>query len=171
MSVRPMPNPKRPHDNAMLTALTPGTGTDVPRIMPVMPAFHPAYGEAWSDSQCRNMLSLPGSKLILAENEAEVIGFALFRTIFDECELMMIAVHPQGQSKGIGGKLFDYLIKNCQNNGVRKIHIEVRADNPALNFYMRRGCTVIGQRSSYYKRTDGGPDHAITLSLDIFDKS
>jgi [ribosomal protein S18]-alanine N-acetyltransferase len=169
MFVRPMRNPWRPDNEAMLSALSPGTVSDVPRIMPVMSAFHPAYGEAWSESQCRNMLSLPGSKLILAEHETDVIGFALLRTIFDECELMMIAVHPDHQSQDVGGKLFNHLIAICQKNGVRKMHIEVRADNPALNFYTKRGCTVIGQRSSYYKRTDGGPDHAITLSLDIFD--
>lgn len=153
----------------MLTAFTIGTVSDVPRIMPVMSAFHPAFGEAWTESQCRNMLSLPGSKLLLVQQALDVVGFALLRTIFDDCELMMIAVHPSSQSMGIGGKLFDHLIDNCRSNGVKKIHIEVRADNPALHFYTRRKCTVIGQRPRYYKRIDGGPDHAITLSLDIFD--
>jgi [ribosomal protein S18]-alanine N-acetyltransferase len=152
----------------MLTRISPGTVDDIPAIMPVMEsAFHPAFGEAWTEAQCRNMLALPGSWLLVGHSQDQVVSFALLRTIFDECELMMIAVHPNAQSIGAGSAMFGQIIARCCTSNVRKIHIEVRADNAAIDFYLKRGCVVVGNRPNYYQRNDGGPNHALTLVLEV----
>jgi [ribosomal protein S18]-alanine N-acetyltransferase len=152
----------------VLIRIAPGTVDDIAAIMPVMEAaFHPAFGEAWTASQCRNMLALPGSWLLVGHAQDGPIAFALLRTIFDACELMMIAVHPKAQSNGTGSALFDQITARCRAEQVRQLHIEVRADNPAVAFYSKKGCTLAGRRNDYYKRSDGGPNHALTMVLTI----
>jgi [ribosomal protein S18]-alanine N-acetyltransferase len=130
-------------------------------------AFHPAFGEAWTETQCRNMLALPGSWLLVGYSGNNVVSFALLRTIFEECELMMIAVQPDAQSSGAGSAMLDQIVARCRADSVQKMHIEVRADNSAVSFYLNRNCTIVGRRPDYYRRSDNGPNHALTLSLEI----
>jgi [ribosomal protein S18]-alanine N-acetyltransferase len=152
----------------MLTRVATGNVDDIPLIMPVMEAaFHPSFGEAWNATQCRSMLALPGSWMLVGHVNDTPVAFALLRTIFESCELMMIAVHPEAQSKGAGSALFDSIVARCRSDQVAQLYIEVRADNPAVTFYLNRNCAIVGKRPDYYRRNDGGPNHALTLALDV----
>ncbi len=145
-----------------------GDVSDLESLMPVMrAAFNPEYGEAWSQVQCTGMLALPGSELFLAILGDLVAGFALVRSILEESELLLIAVDPAHAHCGIGSALLAAVVTDSRKSAVQTLHVEVRADNPALSFYDRHGFVEKGQRSDYYKRKDGGPTHAITLSLDV----
>jgi ribosomal-protein-alanine N-acetyltransferase len=53
------------------------------------------------------------------------------------------------------------------DKGVKKLHLEVRTDNPALSFYSRLGFERVGLRRNYYRRSDGQLTDAATLSLEI----
>lgn len=145
-----------------------GSALDIERIMPVMQsAFDPRYGEAWSAPQCAGMMSLSGTMLLVAQRGARVAGFALLRTILDESELMLIAVRPECQRMSVGAGLVASCIEAATSAGALRLHIEVRQDNPALDFYEKRGFLRIGCRSNYYRRLDGAVADAITLSLNL----
>ena len=45
-------------------------------------------------------------------------GFTLSRRLFDEEELLLIAVSPQARRQGIGKKLIDKLVSNARENNV-----------------------------------------------------
>jgi [ribosomal protein S18]-alanine N-acetyltransferase len=143
-----------------------GSADDVESLMPVMQsAFDPRYGEAWSIDQFLAMLSLPGTKMSVAENAEDVVGFALWRTIVDECELLLIAVRPQGQKKGSGKALLQTAVTESKSEGCHRLFVEVRTDNPAVAFYQNFGFEQCGFRNNYYRRSDGGPTGALTLRL------
>ena len=87
-----------------------GGTADLPAIMPVMAsAFGTEFGEAWTESQCLGVVSMPGSHLVIARHDSAV-GFALSRVIIDECELMLLAVNAESQRAGIGRDLLDAII-------------------------------------------------------------
>ena len=134
-------------------------------IMPVMAsAFDPAYGEAWTESQCAGILSLPGSWLITARTDNHVAGFALTRATLDEAELLLLAVDRRYQRRKIGAALLDRTILDSVSKGVRKIFIEVRANNPAHSFYQRNGFSAVGLRRNYYRGAHGQLTDAVTLN-------
>ena len=134
-------------------------------IMPVMAsAFDPAYGEAWTASQCAGILSLPGSWLITARVGSVVAGFALTRAILDEAELLLLAVDRRYQRRKIGAALLDQIILDAASKRVRKLFLEVRANNPAHSFYQCHGFSPIGLRRNYYRGSQGQLTDAVTLS-------
>lgn len=150
----------------MTFAVRGGDAHDIEAIMPVMQAaFDPSFGEAWSAEQCRGVMTLPGTWLILAVTGEAVAGFALWRSVLEDAELLLIAVRPEQQSLGAGNALLDHIERAAALNGVTKLHVEVRSDNHARRFYEARGFEKTGTRQNYYKRTDNGPNDAVTLSL------
>jgi [ribosomal protein S18]-alanine N-acetyltransferase len=144
--------------------VAPAGVADVESILPIMGrAFDPNFGEAWSASQCVSMLALPGSRFVIGWVDDCVAGFAITRTVIDESELLLIAVDPARAGRGMGNKLLDYVVTESAALGSKKLHVEVRSDNEALDFYSRRSFVMVGTRPNYYRRKDGGPTQAISL--------
>ncbi len=148
-----------------MTAIVPGTAADLPSLMPVMAnAFGTRFGEAWTESQCLGVVSMPGSHLLIA-GEGLVVGFALSRVIVDECELMLLAVMPQAQQRGIGRALLDAVIANARMANAGSVFLEVRDANPAIELYTATGFIEVGRRRGYYRGPFGETFDALTYRL------
>ena len=68
-------------------------------------AFDPAFGEAWTLPQLSGVMTLPGTWLTIARLDASPLGFALVRSVLDECELLLLAVAPLWRGRGVGEAL------------------------------------------------------------------
>ena len=149
-----------------LVELAAGSATDAEAIDRVMgAAFDPRYGEAWTRSQCVGILAMPGVWLTLARVEGAVVGFALSRAIMDEAELLLIAVDPAYARTGIGATLLRGVIADCRGRGVKRLHLEVRANNPAVALYVAHGFRRAGVRRGYYRSRSGETFDAHTYAL------
>jgi ribosomal-protein-alanine N-acetyltransferase len=127
-----------------------GSADNLPEVMRVMnAAFDPRYGEAWTASQCLALMTMPGTRLLLARDET-LVGFALTRTVLNECELMMLGVDPAMQRHGVGTYLLDEILKYARAESVRSVFLEVRSENPAIQLYTRSGFEKVGVRLRYY---------------------
>lgn len=145
-----------------------GQARDVAAIMPIMEtAFDPAFGEAWTAAQCLSMLSMPASQLLIARKGAQTAGFALSRWVLDEEELMMIAVAPENQRLNIGKSLLDYMSNKARIAGRKKIFLEVRDGNRAIQFYNINEYQEFSRRKDYYRGTDGQVYDAISMCKEI----
>lgn len=132
-------------------------------IMAVMEAaFDPAFGEAWNRRQVSDALLLANTHYALAPGNA---GFALSRTVLEEEELLLIAVHPDERGKGVGKALLQQFIAEAASRGSRKLFLEMRAGNPAEHLYRACGFEQIGYRKAYYRRGSGAPIDAVTFGL------
>ncbi len=144
-----------------------GSSEDMDAVMTVMDqAFGDRFGEAWTRSQLAGILPMSGVALILARSSdgKEMIGFSLTRTVADESELLLIAVLPDRQRHGVGGRLLDDFVERARNDGVERVHLEVRDGNPAINMYRDAGFSTVGRRRNYYHGRDGSRFDAITLA-------
>ena len=141
---------------------------DMDAVMEIMGrAFAPTYGEAWTRSQCAGILPMAGVSLRLATSDAGgVAGFALLRAVADEAELLLIAVDPAVQKKGIGTALVEDFIALASAHGARRLHLEVRDGNDAIALYERAGFRLAGRRRDYYRGIDGHKRDALTLALE-----
>lgn len=147
------------------TEIIRGGADDLPAIMPVMAsAFGTQYGEAWTESQCLGVVSLPGSHLMIARRDSAV-GFALSRIILDECELMLLAVNAELQRAGIGRDLLNAIIADARAAKVISIFLEVRSGNPAIMLYSSAGFVEVGRRRGYYRGPFGETFDALTYRL------
>ena len=118
-------------------------------------AFDPRYGEAWTRGQCLGVLSMPGVLLLLAEVDEEPAGFALTRRVADEAELLLLAVAPPHRRGGVGGALLRAAMVAASAEGAAKLHLEVRAGNPAVALYAAHGFAKVGERRNYYRGVGG----------------
>lgn len=146
-----------------------GGSSDLDSVIQVMnSAFDERFGEAWTRSQCAGILPMPGVKLVVARfGDGRSVGFALYRTIGDEAELLLLAVSPEFRRRGIGRMLLDQFIDHARDRGVSRVHLEVREGNPAVIMYRLAGFSVAGRRHKYYHGRYGGEFDALTLSRDI----
>jgi [ribosomal protein S18]-alanine N-acetyltransferase len=141
---------------------------DLGAVMTVMEeAFDPQFGEAWTVTQCESILMLPGSWLMIARVGQDPAAFALVRSVANEAELLLIATRPCFQQRTIGRSMITHLISECKSSQINVLHLEVRADNPALSFYGHAGFIQVGTRKNYYHGAFGRKTDAITLSLQI----
>ncbi|MBL8655927.1 MAG: GNAT family N-acetyltransferase [Altererythrobacter sp.] len=140
-------------------------------LMVVMEAaFDPHWREAWTRAQVRDSLEMPSTMLLLADGEArpirsgEASGFVLSRQALDEEELLLIAVRPQDRGRGLARRIMERYLDQVRRRGVRRIFLEMRANNPAHALYRRCGFTPIGTRSGYYRTAQGEAIDAITFA-------
>jgi len=147
-----------------------GSSLDIDAVMRVMDsAFGDRFGEAWTRSQLGGILPLAGVSLTLArESESgDTIGFSLFRTVSDESELLLIAVIPASHRRGVGRMLLDDFLERARNDGVSRVHLEVRDGNSAVGLYRDAGFSPVGRRRNYYHAPDGRRFDAVTLSYNF----
>jgi ribosomal-protein-alanine N-acetyltransferase len=146
-------------------------------IMAVMEvAFDPAYGEAWTRRQVSEALLLPNTYALVVDAEGMPIhagssttpaGFVLTRHVLDEEELLLIAVAPYVQRRGVGARLIRHLFDAAQERGISRIFLEMRRGNPAIHLYHRLGFEPIGERRNYYRMENGERIDAITFARSI----
>lgn len=144
-----------------------GTSEDIDEVMSVMDAaFGKSFGEAWTRSQLAGILPMGGVNLMLArEHESDgAVGFSLFRTVADESELLLLAVDPMHHRRGVGQRLLEAFLEQARNDGVTRVHLEVRDGNPAAAMYRNVGFSPVGRRRNYYHGADGKRFDAITLA-------
>lgn len=144
-----------------------GTSKDIDSVMDVMEsAFGNRFGEAWTRSQLAGILPMGGVSLLLAwdAETQDPVGFSLFRTVADESELLLLAVTSTHHRRGVGRQLLRQFIERARNDGVVRVHLEVRDGNPAVDMYRTAGFSPVGRRRNYYHSPDGQRFDAITLS-------
>lgn len=142
-----------------------GNARDIAAVEALMAAaFDPRFGEAWTRSQCLGVLAMPGVRLLLAYDADAPAGFAMTRAIMDEAELLLLAVAPARRRGGIGAALLRAVLADSAAAGVETIHLEVRADNPAVHLYRSAGFAKVGERRGYYRGPGGLAHDAHTFS-------
>ena len=147
-----------------------GSSRDLDSVMRVMDAaFGDRFGEAWTRSQLGGILPMAGVALVLARDgeDGEAIGFSLFRTVSDESELLLIAVMPSEHGRGVGRMLLDDFLDRARNDGVVRVHLEVRDGNSAVSLYRNAGFSPVGRRRNYYHAPDGRRFDAVTLACQL----
>lgn len=150
--------------------IVPGSADEIDAVMNVMDlAFGNKFGEAWTRSQLSGILPMSGVFLVIAADRAtgSVVGFSLFRTVVDESELLLIAVLPGEQRRGLGTLLLDHFLNRAREEGVSRVHLEVRDGNPAIEMYHSAGFSPIGRRRNYYHAANGKRYDAITLARQL----
>lgn len=130
-------------------------------------AFDPAFGEAWTLSQLSGVMTMPGTWLTIARVDAAALGFALVRSVLDECELLLLAVHPTWRGRGIGRELLVDSLKMARRSGIKSMNLEVRASNTAINLYEKIGFEYVHRRPGYYRGSDGQLYDALSFRIEM----
>jgi len=94
-----------------------------------------------------------------------MISGKVYRTVADDAELLLLAVRPEIQGRGVGRDLLGHFIEHSKDNGATRIHLEVREGNPAARVYRAAGFVEANRRRNYYRGREGRQYDALTFVL------
>lgn len=133
---------------------------DLARVNQIEQAVYPI---PWTQGIHQDCVDSKYPSLVL-EDKQQIIGYAVFNYLLDECHLLNIAIAPEFQDQGYATKLLHAMELRAQEAGMQRIILEVRAsNNPAIQFYKKEAFEQIGLRKKYYKALQGRED-AIVMS-------
>lgn len=134
-------------------------------LEPIVAIEAASYAVPWSPETFRALFERGGVRFLVAEDGADLLGYAVSWEVADEAELGNLAVSPHARRKGVGAALLDRMIDDLAQGGVRSLFLEVRWSNDAaLHLYQGRGFQQIAVRKRYYERPS---EHARVLRLGL----
>ena len=106
----------------------------------------------WNQNQWANELEKDYVNAIAIYLNNSMAGVCVFLKIYDELEIRYLSVHPSYKRRGLGKKLINNIIKECKNERITRIILEVSSKNmQALSFYEYFGFETISIRKKYYR--------------------
>jgi ribosomal-protein-alanine N-acetyltransferase len=112
-----------------------------------------SFGDPWSEDSLAAELTYPESVVLVAEaaGSAAPAGYAAYRALLGEGELLRLAVAPERRRRRVAAALLAAGDEALAAAGCDTCFLEVRADNQgAIAFYMAQGFHRIGRRRNYY---------------------
>lgn len=111
-----------------------------------------SFAPAWSVQMVAESLAAPGTHAWVAiYPDGRTVGFALFRRIGEEAELLRLATEPNLRRRGIGSGLLAASLAGVRELAASSCWLEVRIDNlAARRLYERTGFRLAGRRPGYY---------------------
>jgi ribosomal-protein-alanine N-acetyltransferase len=132
-------------------------------------ALHGLCFEApWNAQAFAELLAMPGSAGYLALKDEEPAGILLLQLQPPDAELLTLGVVAALRRRGIAAALLARALDEARRAGVRRLLLEVAADNSsALAFYRSQGFQPLSRRPAYYRRAGGPAVDAEVLSLPL----
>jgi ribosomal-protein-alanine acetyltransferase len=133
--------------------LRPFAESDLARIFSIQQKCPQAA--QWRQDDYLTLACDPLGLVLVAELEVEnpprLAGFAAFKHVLDEAELLNLAVDPDHWRKGIARELLAAATRDLIVHGVSRVFLEVRASNePAISLYTAAGFKLQRLRRDYY---------------------
>jgi ribosomal-protein-alanine N-acetyltransferase len=131
-------------------AIRPATDDDLAAILALEKEGFP---DPWALETLAAELRFPGSfVLVAAPPRSAPLGYASFRTVADEAELLRLSVGSAARRRGLGRRLLEAGFAELAARSLASCFLEVRADNtPAIALYERVGFRLAGERKGYYR--------------------
>ena len=112
-----------------------------------------SFSTPWSRvafRECLNNGEVLSCFVTLIDNA--VVGYMCLSHVYEDGELLNIAVSPNHRKQGLGGLMLDYMTEYLREKQVERILLEVRmSNNSARSLYTSKGFSPIGIRKKYYK--------------------
>lgn len=124
-----------------------------------------AHSHPWTEKQYRHSLQAGHGCWLLTGDGGEVIACCVMSQLFDEAEILDVAVAPAWRRRGVARALLRRVVAELPDDIVRVL-LDVRSSNwPARTLYRSLGFTEDGVRRNYYPAEQGAREDAVLMSL------
>ena len=110
------------------------------------------FTDPWSYEALLSSYDNPCSVFYRASDaEGNTVGYVVLYCMYEEAEILNVAVAPQARRNGIASALIGAAVEEGEKRGAAAFFLEVRASNePAIALYKKFGFSPIGVRKRYY---------------------
>jgi len=108
-------------------------------------------GWSWRVPRVLRSIGDAATNVALIRERNGLQGFGIMHYADDSAHLVLLAVRPSRQRRGLGAALVAWLEKSAATAGIGQIRVEARADNPAaIAFYLGLGYNQTAITQGYY---------------------
>lgn len=123
-----------------------------------------SYPVPWKREHFGHELSAPHSFPFIVEVGGAVVGYVCLMLLFEEAQILNVAVAPAARGCGLARKLLLFACALAREKGAEIMALEVRASNrSAISLYHSLGFERTGIRANYYE----GKDDALLMEKHI----
>jgi len=109
-------------------------------------------GWQYRNERIRQLIDDPETVSLVARDGERVIGFAVMSFGDERAHLVLLAVRPACQRRGIARRLVQWLLQSATAAGIASIHVELRAQNQAAyGLYRTLGFGETLRLPGYYR--------------------
>lgn len=109
------------------------------------------FSVPWTPEQLSAQMPDKMHVFIVAENDAELLGYVGMMYVLDEGYISNVAVSPDYRRQGIGDELINELLCRAEELSLAFVTLEVRESNvSARTLYAKHGFKDVGRRKNYY---------------------
>jgi ribosomal-protein-alanine N-acetyltransferase len=122
--------------------------TDLDQVLAIEQA---SFRNPWKREHFESELSGRYSFPFVAELDGNVVGYVCLMSLFEEAQILDIAVNPDQRGRGVGLELMAWAEVVAREKQAEILSLEVRASSaPAISLYERCGFKRTGIRTNYY---------------------
>lgn len=121
------------------------------------------FSDAWSEESIISTLLRRDFCGVCAVVDGEIVAYLLGSVLFEDSEVLRVAVPTMHRRKGFGALALDAFLSQVKAQGATRVFLEVRAGNTAaMGLYVSRGFESTRIREKYY---DGIEDAVEMLKI------
>jgi ribosomal-protein-alanine N-acetyltransferase len=126
--------------------------SDLATVLAIEQASFPA---PWNRDHFLHEISAPHSYPFVAEYDGHIAGYVCMTSLFEEAQILDIAVDPVQRCRGLARLLMEHAISLALEKGAEVMALEVRETNlAAITLYEKLGFKQVGVRPKYYEGRD-----------------
>ena len=111
-----------------------------------------SFSSPWSEASIESSIKSDLVQCVCLMSDENIAGYAMYSFLFEEGELLNVAIDPALRGRGFGDALLSHVISSASESKVENLFLEVRASNaPARSLYRKHGFEEIGIRKNYYR--------------------
>jgi ribosomal-protein-alanine N-acetyltransferase len=109
-------------------------------------------GWEYRPERIRELIAARDTVTLVARDGDRVMGFGIMTYGDEYAHLVLMAVRPAGQRRGIARRMAQWLIETAMAAGIASIHLELRAQNKdGFAFYRALGFSETLRLPGYYR--------------------
>jgi len=109
-------------------------------------------GWEYRPERIRELIAARDTVALVARDGDRVMGFAIMSYGDEYAHLVLMAVRPAGQRRGIARRMAQWLVETAVTAGIASIHLELRAQNKdGFAFYRALGFAETLRLPGYYR--------------------
>lgn len=123
-----------------------------------------SFSTPWQLEHFQHEIAAPHSFPFVAELGGVIAGYVCLMSLFEEAQILDIAVAPEQRGRGVARILMDHAISVAREKNAELLALEVKASNiSAITLYERCGFVRTGVRHKYYE----GRDDAVLMEKSL----
>lgn len=130
----------------------PMIGNDLDAILAIE---QESFSTPWLREHFEHEIAAPHSFPFVAACDGMIVGYVCMMSLFEEAQILDIAVAPEQRGRGVGRLLLEKAFATAKGKGAEVMTLEVRSSGAAaIGLYEKLGFSRVGVRNAYYDSSE-----------------